>query len=149
MFAATLLVNALLLFLVQPIIARMLLPYLGGTPAVWNTCMVFFQTLLLAGYAYSHFITQRLSVRTQTILHLSLLALAKVDDRHGQCSRALPGFRFTGNRRSVDRRIYDTAPALGSQSGSIACLFVVPAFGHRLHVQPSPAAFRSGEMKWK
>lgn len=78
LFAATLLLNALLLFLVQPMIARMLLPYLGGTPAVWNTCMVFFQTLLLAGYAYSHFITQRLSVRTQTILHLSLLALAAI-----------------------------------------------------------------------
>ncbi len=76
LFAATLLLNALLLFLVQPMIARMLLPYLGGTPAVWNTCMVFFQTLLLAGYAYSHFITRRFSVKTQTILHLSLLALA-------------------------------------------------------------------------
>lgn len=76
LFAATLLLNALLLFLVQPMIARMLLPYLGGAPSVWNTCMVFFQTLLLAGYAYSHFITQRLGVKAQTALHLSLLALA-------------------------------------------------------------------------
>ncbi len=76
LFAVALLLNALLLFLLQPIIARMLLPYLGGTPAVWNTCMVFFQSLLLAGYAYAHFITTRLTVRTQTILHCSLLALA-------------------------------------------------------------------------
>ncbi|MFN0111867.1 MAG: fused MFS/spermidine synthase [Blastocatellia bacterium] len=76
LFAVTLLLNALLLFLVQPMIARMLLPYLGGTPAVWNTCMVFFQTLLLAGYAYSHWITRRLGVRWQIVAHCSLLALA-------------------------------------------------------------------------
>jgi hypothetical protein len=78
LFAVTLLLNALLLFLLQPIIARMLLPYLGGTPAVWNTCMVFFQSLLLAGYAYAHVVTSRLPVRTQTILHCSLLALAAI-----------------------------------------------------------------------
>lgn len=76
LFAVTLLLNALLLFLVQPMIARMLLPYLGGTPAVWNTCMVFFQTLLLAGYAYSHLITQRLGFKPQILLHCGLLALA-------------------------------------------------------------------------
>ena len=52
-FAATLFVSALLLFWVQPMIAKMLLPLLGGTPTVWNTCMVFFQATLLAGYAYS------------------------------------------------------------------------------------------------
>lgn len=78
LFAIALLLNALLLFLVQPMIARMLLPYLGGTPAVWNTCMVFFQTSLLAGYAYAHLITNRLGVRMQTILHVSLLALAAI-----------------------------------------------------------------------
>lgn len=75
LFAAAILVNALLLFLVQPMIARMLLPYLGGTPAVWNTCMVFFQALLLAGYAYAHWLTRRFGARQQSILHLSLLAL--------------------------------------------------------------------------
>lgn len=78
LFAITLLLNALLLFLVQPMIARMLLPYLGGTPAVWNTCMVFFQALLLAGYAYSHLITQWLTVRTQTVLHCGLLVVAAI-----------------------------------------------------------------------
>jgi SAM-dependent methyltransferase len=54
----------------------MLLPYLGGTPAVWNTCMLFFQTLLLAGYAYAHLATTRLPVRPQIILHLLLLVAA-------------------------------------------------------------------------
>ncbi len=49
LFAATLFVSAFLLFLIQPMIAQMILPLLGGTPAVWNTCMVFFQAALLAG----------------------------------------------------------------------------------------------------
>lgn len=78
LFALTLLLNALLLFLVQPMVAKLLLPYLGGTPAVWNTCMVFFQALLLAGYAYAHFITTRLRLKPQIILHLTLLTAAMV-----------------------------------------------------------------------
>ena len=72
-FATTLFVSALLLFWVQPMIAKMLLPLLGGTPTVWNTCMVFFQSILLAGYAYSHFLTQRISLRAQTLVHTALL----------------------------------------------------------------------------
>lgn len=76
LFAFTILLNALLLFLVQPMIARMLLPYLGGSPSVWNTCMVFFQTALLAGYAYAHLTSSRLRPRVQIVLHLVLLLLA-------------------------------------------------------------------------
>src|SRR5436189_6094405 len=78
LYAVTILLNALLLFLVQPMVAKLLLPYLGGTPAVWNTCMVFFQALLLSGYAYSHFVTTRLRLKPQIILHLTLLTLAMV-----------------------------------------------------------------------
>jgi hypothetical protein len=51
LFALTLLVSASLLFCVQPMIAKMILPLLGGSPSVWNTCMVFFQAMLLGGYA--------------------------------------------------------------------------------------------------
>ena len=69
-FAVTLFTSATLLFLVQPMIGKMLLPMLGGTPAVWNTCMVFFQALLLAGYAYAHATTAWLGVRRQALLHL-------------------------------------------------------------------------------
>ena len=54
LFAFTLFVSATLLFLVQPMVGKMVLPSLGGSPAVWNTCMVFFQGVLLAGYAYTH-----------------------------------------------------------------------------------------------
>ncbi len=75
LFAATLFLSATLLFLIQPMIAKMLLPKLGGTPQVWNTCMVFFQAALLAGYAYAHFSTSRLGDRKQSRWHLALLLL--------------------------------------------------------------------------
>ncbi len=74
-FALTLLVSATLLFLVQPMFAKMVLPLLGGTPAVWNTCMVFYQAVLLAGYLYAHFSTRWLGTRRQAAVHLVLLCL--------------------------------------------------------------------------
>src|SRR6266511_485555 len=67
--------GATLLFVVQPMVGKMILPLLGGTPAVWSTCMVFFQAALLGGYAYAHASTAWLSVRRQMLLHLALLAL--------------------------------------------------------------------------
>lgn len=72
-FAWTIFLSAFLLFMVQPIIARQILPWFGGAPAVWNTCMIFFQTLLLAGYAYSEWSTRKLSPRQQAFLHSALL----------------------------------------------------------------------------
>src|SRR6266481_4427347 len=69
LFALTLLVSASLLFCVQPMIAKMILPLLGGSPSVWNTCMVFFQAMLLGGYAYAHSTTVSLGVRRQVVLH--------------------------------------------------------------------------------
>jgi len=75
-FGLTIFWGACLLFLVQPLIARFILPWFGGGPAVWTTCMLFFQFLLLGGYAYAHFSINRLRPRQQVILHLSLLALA-------------------------------------------------------------------------
>ncbi len=74
-FGATLFLSATLLFLVQPMVAKMVLPLLGGTPAVWNTCMVFFQALLLAGYAYAHAAPARLGLRRQVWLHGPLLVV--------------------------------------------------------------------------
>ena len=76
LFATTLFVSAVLVFWVQPMFSRMVLPLLGGSPAVWNTAMVFFQTALLAGYLYAHVVTRCLSVRRQVVLHLILLAIA-------------------------------------------------------------------------
>ncbi|MBL8797767.1 MAG: hypothetical protein JNM56_27965, partial [Planctomycetia bacterium] len=73
LFAFTLLVSATLLFLLQPMIGKMMLPKLGGTPAVWATCMVFFQAALLAGYAYCHFAPQRLGAERHKRFHVALL----------------------------------------------------------------------------
>src|SRR5689334_9925361 len=75
-FALALFTSAALLFWVQPLVAKMLLPLLGGSPSVWNTCMVFFQALLLAGYAYALLLSQRFSLRNQAVLHALLLLAA-------------------------------------------------------------------------
>ncbi|MGA2139961.1 MAG: fused MFS/spermidine synthase [Verrucomicrobiia bacterium] len=75
LFTATIFFGALLLFSVQPMVGRMLLPVLGGAPAVWNTTLVFYQAALLAGYAYAHFATKWLGVRRQAALHLPVLLL--------------------------------------------------------------------------
>lgn len=75
--AATTVVSALLLFLVQPIISKRILPWYGGSPAVWTTCMLFFQTVLLCGYAYAHLLVASCTVKWQVRWH-GLLALAAV-----------------------------------------------------------------------
>ena len=76
LFVAALFLSATLLFWVQPMVAKMLLPLLGGTPTVWNTCMVFFQAMLLAGYAYAHWLTTRVGPRKQVLIHAVLLLVA-------------------------------------------------------------------------
>lgn len=75
-FAATIFLSAFLLFQVQPLAGRFVLPWFGGGPGVWTACMLLFQVLLLAGYAYAHFVSTRLSRRRQGWLHGSLLALS-------------------------------------------------------------------------
>lgn len=74
LYALTIFTSAFLLFLVQPILAKQILPWFGGSAAVWTTCLVFFQFLLLFGYAYSDWTTRRLRPRTQITLHITLLA---------------------------------------------------------------------------
>src|SRR5688572_30249786 len=76
LFAVALFVSAFLLFWVQPLAGKMVLPLLGGTPAVWNTCMLFFQGALLAGYAYALALTRWLSGRAQALVHVTLLVVA-------------------------------------------------------------------------
>jgi spermidine synthase len=78
LFGATIFVGAGLLFLIQPMFARMALPLLGGAPAVWNTAMVFYQAVLLVGYAYAHVTTRWLGPRRQAGLHVAVLLLPLV-----------------------------------------------------------------------
>ncbi|HEY5041455.1 MAG TPA: hypothetical protein VIK53_05575 [Verrucomicrobiae bacterium] len=75
-YALTIFTGAFLLFLVQPLIAKYILPWFGGAPSVWTTCMLFFQLLLLGGYAYAHFLARWFKPRTQAIIHLVLVAAA-------------------------------------------------------------------------
>lgn len=77
-FALTLFASAFLLFAVQPLVGKYILPWFGGGPGVWTTCLLFFQTLLLGGYLYAHLSATRLSPRRQVLLHFALLAVALV-----------------------------------------------------------------------
>ena len=75
-FSATMFLSAALLFLVEPMFAKMALPLLGGSAAVWTTCIVFFQVTLLAGYAYAHASAKLLGKRAQVALHAVVLLAA-------------------------------------------------------------------------
>src|SRR5262245_49930037 len=75
-FAVTIFAGAFLLFQVQPLIGKYILPWFGGGPGVWTACLLFFQTVLLAGYAYAHFTTTYLKPRAQAAVHLGLLLLS-------------------------------------------------------------------------
>jgi len=76
LYACVVFLSAFLLFLVQPMVAKQLLPILGGSAAVWTTCLVFFQSALLIGYMYADFAVTRLRPRTQALTHVTLLACA-------------------------------------------------------------------------
>ena len=75
-YAGTIFLSSFLLFLVQPLIARLILPWFGGSAAVWTTCMLFFQALLLAGYAYAHWLTRLSNKRAEAVIHTVLLLAA-------------------------------------------------------------------------
>jgi hypothetical protein len=76
LYACTIFLSAFLLFQVQPVIARMILPWFGGSAAVWTTCMLFFQVVLLLGYLYVYWTVRHLPARTHGRLHSALLALS-------------------------------------------------------------------------
>src|SRR5205814_9018376 len=75
LYSLTIFLSAFLLFEVQPIIAKMILPWFGGSSAVWSTCMLFFQVVLLLGYGYAHWL-HRLAARRQAMVHIAVLAVS-------------------------------------------------------------------------
>jgi len=77
-FALTIFTSAFLLFQIEPLVSKVILPWFGGSPAVWTTCLLFFQTLLFLGYAYAHVSTRLCTRRQQAVLHLALVVLALV-----------------------------------------------------------------------
>ena len=76
LYACTVFLSAFLLFQIQPMIAKMILPWFGGVSAVWSTCMLFFQIVLLLGYVYAHWLQGRPSARRQALIHSTVLALS-------------------------------------------------------------------------
>lgn len=76
LFTATIFTSALLLFFVQPLFTRLVLPQIGGAPAVWTTAMLFFQTVLIGGYLYAHLMTRHVPTLAQVAIHIALLLLA-------------------------------------------------------------------------
>jgi hypothetical protein len=68
LYALTIFLSAFLLFQVQPVIAKIILPWFGGSSAVWSACMVFFQSVLLAGYLYAHWLHEKLSPKKQALV---------------------------------------------------------------------------------
>src|SRR5271170_4605565 len=76
LFALTIFMSALLLFVIEPMFTKMALPLLGGSPSVWTVALVFFQVLMLAGYSYAHALTRWLPPRFGAIVHVGVLAIA-------------------------------------------------------------------------
>jgi len=75
LFGLTILLSAFLLFQVQPLIAKQILPWFGGSAAVWTSCMLFFQLALLAGYGWAHFLSER-PIKRQILFHGALLLVS-------------------------------------------------------------------------
>ena len=82
LYASTIFLSAFLLFQLQPLMSRFILPWFGGSPAVWTTCLLFFQTVLFAGYAYAHWSEHFLRPRARTIVHLTLIGAALLHLAH-------------------------------------------------------------------
>ena len=76
LYSLTIFLSAFLLFQVQPIIAKMILPWFGGSSAVWSTCMLFFQVVLLLGYLYAHWLHEKLAPRRQAVAHIAALVVS-------------------------------------------------------------------------
>src|SRR5262244_3316401 len=75
-FAPTIFLSAFLLFVCEPMVGKMMLPLLGGAASVWITCLLFFQLMLLAGYAYAHTLERYAEIRTQMLVHAGLMLAA-------------------------------------------------------------------------
>ena len=95
LFTSTLFLSAILLFVIQPFFSKMVLPILGGAPAVWNTAVMFFQGMLLAGYLYAHLLTRYLGIKKQSIIHGVLLILAFISLPIAIASESTPPIEST------------------------------------------------------
>ena len=75
-YSCTTFLSAFLLFAVQPLMGKFILPWFGGGAGIWTVCLLFFQCVLLVGYCYAHLVSSRLSVKKQVLLHIAALAIS-------------------------------------------------------------------------
>jgi hypothetical protein len=108
-YALVIFVSAFLIFLVQPLIAKQILPWFGGSAALWGTCLLFFQTALLAGYAYADALNRWLSLKRQVILHSGLLVAAAIT----MPIIASPAWRPEGSEEPIGRILGLLAATIG------------------------------------
>jgi hypothetical protein len=108
-YAVAIFVSAFLLFQIQPLISKRILPWFGGTPAVWTTCLLFFQTVLFAGYAYAHWSNSWLKPRQQALVHAALILFALI------LMHAIPSESWepTGAERPIPRILLILAASIG------------------------------------
>ena len=109
-FALTIFTSAFLLFQVQPLLSKQILPWFGGSPAVWTTAMLFFQSLLCLGYLYAHALASLPSRKTQARIHVALLVLAAL-----LATRVLPGVEL--RPESPDSPVFQVLLILGASVG--------------------------------
>ena len=139
LYSLTIFLSAFLLFQVQPIIAKMILPWFGGTSAVWSTCMLFFQVVLLLGYVYAHWLNRKLNPRRQAVAHIAVLAisLAALPDpaesflekhRRRAAVAAHPGAAGCDRRVAVFPAVLDQPAVAGMVCAETQERVAVPAF---------------------
>ena len=134
LFCATVFLSAFLLFQIQPLIGKYILPWYGGTPAVWTVCMLFFQVLLFFGYAYAHAIVRLLSRKRQVLLHTILLAAAFMQilyqsNPFSRLSQGVVGMRFATIPAGQTSGWVIAASATGSFLGALIGGFLASAIG--------------------
>ncbi len=117
-YAVTIFLEAFLLFQIQPLIGKYILPWFGGAPAVWSTCLLFFQLVLLAGYLYAHGLVSRLSPRAARAVHVSLVllslsALVALAFSWGSPILPGPGWKPVDPERPVERILVLLAVSVG------------------------------------
>src|SRR5258708_1641425 len=125
LYAAALFLSAALLFLIQPMVAKMILPFLGGSSAVWNTCLFFFQSFLLLGYLYAHFASSWLGVRKHMVVHLTIVAFAPFFVLSASAPLLQKWFSKTGHADAQDPYFLYVASNAGSLVGLLAYPFLL------------------------
>ena len=91
LYAVTIFLSAFLLFVVEPMVAKQLLPTLGGSSAVWTTCLVFFSVVLLLGYLYAHWISSRFNPAQQAVIHIAAVDGGAADAGHSRPAQSYGG----------------------------------------------------------